>query len=284
MSMTINTNTGAINATRLLDNTSRDQMTSMERLTSGLRINRAADDAAGLAVVTGMTTQIRGLDQAVRNSNDAIGLVQTADGAANEITDMLQRMRELGLQSMTGTFSADNRTQMDKEYQQLTEEIDRIASTTKFNNNSLMDGTNATFTIQVGWETASGNQLEIQMTNLGTSAIGRLSGSALALSIGSTGITTVASASAAIGAIDGALETINTFRSDLGAAQNRLTYTVSNLSNVSENLQGARSVIQDANFAQESANLARTQVLQQAGMSMLAQANQQSLNVLSLLR
>lgn len=273
MSMTINTNVGAINATRLLDNTSRDQMTSMERLTSGLRINRSADDAAGLAVVTGMTTQIRGLDQAVRNANDAIGLVQTADGASSEITDMLQRMRELGLQSMTGTYSTENRNQMNTEFTQLREEINRIANTTKFNENELLNAS-GNITIQVGWETASGNTLDIKTADLTASGLG----------VASASIATVSAAGSAVGAITSALNMINTFRSDLGAAQNRLTYTVSNLTNVSEQLQGARSVIQDANFAQESANLARTQVLQQAGMSMLAQANQQSLNVLSLLR
>jgi flagellin len=273
--MTINTNVGAINATRLLNQTSGEQMTSMERLTSGLRINRAADDAAGLAVATGMTTQIRGLDQAVRNANDAIGLVQTADGAAGEVTEMLQRMRELALQSATGTYSEDNREQMQVEVDALIAEIDRVANTTKFNEIDLMNGdADSSITIQVGWESGDDNQITITTEDLSSSG----------LSVGSVDITTASGALSALDSIDSAISTVNTFRSDLGAVQNRLGYTVSNLTNVSENLQGARSVIQDANFAQESSNLARTQVLQQAGMSMLAQANQQSLNVLSLLR
>lgn len=273
-SMTINTNVGAINATRILNQTSGDQMTSMERLTSGLRINRAADDAAGLAVATGMTTQIRGLDQAVRNANDAIGLVQTADGAAGEVTEMLQRMRELSLQSATGTYSADNRDQMQVEVDALIAEIDRVANTTKFNEIDLMNGSATDITIQVGWEAGTDNQITITTSDLTSSGLG----------VDGVDISTASGATAALGTLDSAIGTVNTFRSDLGAVQNRLGYTVSNLSNVSENLQGARSVIQDANFAQESSNLARTQVLQQAGMSMLAQANQSSLNVLSLLR
>jgi flagellin len=273
--MTINTNVGAINATRILNQTSGEQMTSMERLTSGLRINRAADDAAGLAVATGMTTQIRGLDQAVRNANDAIGLVQTADGAAGEVTEMLQRMRELALQSATGTYSEDNRGQMQVEVDALIKEIDRVANTTKFNEIDLMNASaNESITIQVGWESGDDNQITITTENLSSSG----------LSVELVDITTASGALSALDTIDEAIGTVNTFRSDLGAIQNRLGYTVSNLTNVSENLQGARSVIQDANFAQESSNLARTQVLQQAGMSMLAQANQQSLNVLSLLR
>ena len=155
MAMVINTNMGAINANRVLDATGRDQSVAMERLTSGLRINKAADDAAGLAVATGMTTQVMGTDQAVRNANDGISLIQTQDGAMEEVVNMMQRMRELAVQSLNGTYNAENRAQMDQEYDQLASEIVRVGNTTKFNEVSLMDGTTTTISLHVGWETGA---------------------------------------------------------------------------------------------------------------------------------
>lgn len=266
---------GSLNAVRLLDQTSLEQKTSMERLTSGLRINRAADDAAGLAVAEGMNSQIRGTDMAIRNANDGIGLVQTLDGATEEIVGMLQRMRELGVQSLNETYNVDNRKQMQEEFLQLQNEIDRIADTTKFNETALMEGTLNTVDLHVGWENGADNKISIGLTDFNVSA---LNTNAVQT------ISTVTKASAAITTIDSDLSNINLQRAKWGALQNRLESTVSNLGNVNENMSAARSRIVDADFAKESANLARVQVLQQAGMSMLSQANQSSQNVMQLLQ
>ncbi|MBD3777030.1 MAG: flagellin FliC [Campylobacterales bacterium] len=287
MAMVINTNMGAINATRTLDRTSVEQQTAMERLTSGKRINGAADDAAGLAITTKMTTQTVGTDMAIRNANDGMAKLQTADGATEEIVNMMQRMRELGVQALNGTYSAANRTQMQEEFSALQEEIDRVAQTTKFNGTSLLNSaavqaSNATV-FHVGWETGANNKVSMSVINMGTSAL-----SAGGVTLGSITLTSTATgttaASAAVSKLDVMLSKVNLQRASWGAVQNRLESTVSNLSNVNENISAARSRIEDADFAKESANLARTQVLQQAGMSMLSQANQNSQNVLSLLR
>ncbi|WP_019556729.1 flagellin N-terminal helical domain-containing protein [Thiomicrorhabdus arctica] len=273
MAMVINTNIGSLNATRQLESSGKDLAVAMERLTSGQRINRAADDAAGLAVATNMTTQIKGTDQAVRNANDGISMAQTIDGAADEMSNMMQRQRELAVQSLNGTYSAANRTAMDAEFSALTSEIGRIASTTKFNGVSVMD-TAVSTNIQVGWETNA--QDSIAVTTIG--------GSSIATALGTVDVLTVTKAALAIAQIDTQLSKLNTARSGVGAVQNRLDHTVSNLQNISENVSAARSNIQDTDFAKESANLAKNQVLQQAGMSMLSQANQSSQNVLTLLR
>ncbi|GAB6069750.1 flagellin domain-containing protein [Thiomicrorhabdus hydrogeniphila] len=273
MSMVINTNVSSLNATRQLDASSREQSVSMERLTSGLRINSAADDAAGLAVATGMTSQIMGTDMAVRNANDGISMAQTIDGAAEEMGDMMQRQRELAVQSLNGTYSAANRASMDEEFDALSAELTRISSTTKFNGVSVLDTATST-NLQVGWEDNANDSINI--TTIG--------GSSIASAVTALGVDTSANAAAAITGLDGQLSVLSSARSGVGAVQNRLEHTVANLQNVSENVSAARSGIQDADFASESANLARTQVLQQAGMSMLSQANSDSQNVLTLLR
>ncbi|MBF6059126.1 flagellin N-terminal helical domain-containing protein, partial [Thiomicrorhabdus heinhorstiae] len=272
MSMVINTNMGSLNAVRLLDQSSKEQSLAMEKLTSGLRINKAADDAAGLAVATKMDTQIRGTDQAIQNANDGISLVQTLDGATEEVVGMLQRMRELGVQSINGTYNAENRAQMNEEFTQLQNEIDRIANTTKFNETSLMNGSNTAVLVHVGWNVGADNKISIGLTDFNVSALNTDTN----VSLG-----TVTAASAAVQTIDQDLSNLNLQRAKWGALQNRLESTVSNLTNVNENMTSAKSRILDADFAKESANLARTQVLQQAGMSMLSQANQQSQNVMS---
>ena len=311
MAMVINTNIGSENAIRLLDKSGRSQATSMERLTSGKSINHAKDNAAGLAIATGMTAQARGTDQAVRNANDAMSLIQTADGASEEIVNMLQRQRELAVQSLNGTYNAENRSQMDTEFQQLTTEINRVAGTTKFNEVNVMArlSTKGNFlstatsnrVMQVGWEVGAAgsgrDKITVSMGNFwtGASGNGAIFGQATitnangskavvnsAYSKASIGTTTAASQ--AVMKIDSALSNIGTLRAKWGATQNRLEYTVSNLNNVNENIMAARSRIEDTDYARESANLARTQVLQQAGMSMLSQSNQGSQNVLSLLR
>ena len=273
MAMVINTNIGSLNATRQLDGSNRELSVSMERLTSGLRINSAADDAAGLAVATNMTTQIMGTDMAVRNANDGISMAQTIDGASEEMTNMMQRQRELAIQSLNGTYTAENRAAMDAEFNALSAELTRIASTTKFNGVAIMNTAIST-NLQVGWEDNAADSINI--TTIG--------GSAIATAVSALGVDTSANAAAAITGLNTQLSALSTARSGVGAVQNRLEYTVANLQNVSENTSAARSGIQDADFAKESANLARTQVLQQAGMSMLSQANQSSQNVLALLR
>lgn len=318
MAMGINTNMGAINANRILDQTSRAQENTMERLTSGSRINRSADDAAGLAAVTGMKTQTIGTDMAVRNANDGIGFIQTVDGATDEVTNMMQRMRELGVQSMNGTYNNDNRQQMQVEFRQLQLEIDRVADTTKFNGMNVMtsatqagqsfamlsagkvgaaansgfvaqQGKASSMQMQVGWETdtdwgkASVNTVGVALMDFKTLSA-RSDAVKLLDGVSATFAANVSTARAAVAAIDNGLSAIKTMRSHWGGVQNRLESTVANLQNVNENIEGARSRIEDADFAKESAELARTQVLQQAGQSMLSQANQQSQQVLSLLR
>lgn len=273
MAMVINTNVSSLNATRQLDGSSREQAVSMERLTSGLRINSAADDAAGLAVATKMTSQIMGTDQAVRNANDGISMAQTIDGAAEEMSNMMQRQRELAVQSLNGTYTAANRTAMDAEFNALSAELTRVSSTTKFNGVAVMN-TAVSTNLQVGWEDGANDSINI--TTIG--------GTAIATTVTALGVDTSATAAAAITGLDAQISVLSTARSGVGAVQNRLEHTVANLQNVSENTSAARSGIQDADFAKESANLARTQVLQQAGMSMLSQANGNSQNVLALLR
>ncbi|GAB6034258.1 flagellin N-terminal helical domain-containing protein [Galenea microaerophila] len=277
MSMVINTNMGSENAVRLLDQTSRSQKTSMERLTSGLRINHTADDAAGKAVVTRMDSQVRGTDMAIRNSQDGINLIQTVDGATEEVVNMLQRIRELGIQAANDTYTSVQRAQMNQEVTQLKSEIDRVASTTKFKGINLMNvsGSTAKLSIHAGWETDSVNQINISLINMRTSALG--------ISAGNT-ISTQSKALLTVSQVDKAISKINTSRAKWGATQNRFEHTIANLQNVNENIKNSRSQIQDADFARESANLARTQVLQQAGMSMLSQSNQQAQQVLQLLR
>ncbi len=311
MSMVINTNIGSENAIRLLDKSGRSQATSMERLTSGKQINHAKDNAAGLAIVTGMTAQSRGMEQGIRNANDAMSLIQTADGASEEVVNMLQRQRELAVQSLNGTYNAENRSQMDTEFQALTTEINRVAGTTKFNEVGLMAnlGTKGSFlstvtsnrNMQVGWEVANAgsgrDKITVSMGNFWTGvsgATGVFGQATITAANGSKAVVNSAFSKASIGTttaasqavmkIDSALSNIGTVRAKWGALQLRLEHTIQNLGNENENTKRSRSIIEDTDYARESANLARTQVLQQAGMSMLSQSNQSSQNVMSLLR
>jgi flagellin len=273
MAMVINTNMQAINATRMLDQTSRQMSTSAERLTTGLRINSAADDAAGLAIATRMSSQINGTDQAVRNANDGISLVQTMDGAAEAVSDILQRMRELAVQSSNGTYTNADRELMDTEYEELAAEVTRIGKTTSFNGTVLFSsGTGAD--IIADWKDTTNGKVTITFANL------QSVGTALTAAT----VSTAAGAGTAITTIDTQISALNTKRAGWGAVQNRLEYTVANLQNVSENMTAARSQIQDADFAAETANLARTQVLQQAGMAMMSKANQNAQMVTQLLQ
>jgi flagellin len=276
MAMTINTNVLSINAQRNAATTNISLATSLQRLSSGLRVNSAKDDAAGLAIANRMDAQARGMNVAVRNSNDGISLVQTAESGMAVIGDMLQRMRELAVQASNGTNTSGDLLAIDSEYSELWTEINRTMGSVEFNGTSLLDATDS-FTFQIGAN--SGQSVTVASGSLSiTAGITAMAGnSALA--------TAVTSANAArISAIDTAIDSINTSRATLGAIQNRFNYTVSFLQAASENQQAARGRIMDADFAVETANLSRAQILQQAGTAMVAQANQLPQGVLALLR
>jgi flagellin len=265
---------------------------AMEKLSTGSRINSAADDAAGIAIASRMTSQITGLSVGIRNANDAINMIATADGAAVEITNMLQRMRELALQSANGTTTSDDRSAMSTEYAALLSEIQRIGNNTQWNSTDIMDGTfassnNATY--QVG---ANGGQtialnFGVFLSAAGGGQSGFFQGLASArgsLSQGTNGASAIATASNAVTLLDAAIQTVNTQRSTYGATMNQLTYAVDNLAQVKTNAEAARSRVLDTDYAAETAELARTQIIQQAGTAMLAQANQLPSTVLSLLQ
>lgn len=259
--------------------------TSMERLSSGLRINSAKDDAAGLAISDKMTSQIRGMTVAVRNANDGISMAQTAESGMGALTDTMQRMRDLAVQASNfGAVSASDREKLSTEFKQLSSELGRIIKNTEFNGKKILNGSLKGANFQVGANTAADNQISVTVSNL-LSAAGIRSVASITLggySIGS-GATSI-KARSAIDVIDKAIKTIDTFRSKLGAVQNRFTTTIANLQSSIENQSAARSRILDTDFAVETSNLSRSQILQQAGTAMLAQANQSSQTVLSLLR
>ncbi len=282
MAQVINTNVMSLNSQRVLMNSQSSMATSLERLSSGLRINRAKDDAAGLAIAQRMTAQIRGLEQANRNANDGISLLQTAEGALDEVTNMLQRMRELSVQSMNGTVSQSDRASLNDEFTELKLEIDRIFDSTEFNGTNLL-GTTASLTMQVGFKAGGSYQIKISTFNMASRTHAGGGISYIVNTNAATAISTVTKASAMVSKLDAALDNISAKRADFGAKQNRLEATVRNNSNGIENQSAARSRVMDTDFAKETANLTRTQILQQAGTAMLAQANALPQNVLSLL-
>ncbi len=275
MPQVINTNVMSLNSQRQLNRSQTSMMTSVERLSSGLRINRAKDDAAGLAIAEKFTSQIRGLNQAIRNANDGISLVQTADGAMDEMSNAMQRMRELAIQAANGTYDAVNRSALNLEFAALGEEVQRIAEDTDFNGVKILLSAR-TLGMQVGWEA-------YQSIDVSTINILEAGGVTVGLTDGTYDIRTSANAQTAIGQLDSALQFVAARRAKFGAQQNRMESAIRNLDNVSENQSAARSRIRDADFAQETAELTRTQILQQAGVAMLAQANQLPQNVLQLL-
>ncbi|MFA6180192.1 MAG: flagellin N-terminal helical domain-containing protein [Methylophilaceae bacterium] len=264
MAAVINTNLASLNTQRALSNSQSALNTSLQRLSSGLRVNSSKDDAAGLAIATRMDAQARGMNVAIRNSNDAVSFSQTAEGGLSKQTDALQRMRELAVQAANGTNTSTDRANLDAEFQQLSTEVARIASSTNFNGTNVFG---AAYTFQVGANTS--DTIAVSSVTAGT-----ISGA----------ITTAAAATTAITAIDTALDTVNTTRATLGAVQNRFEAVIGQLQIASENQTAAKSRIMDADFAAETANLTRGQILQQAGTAMLAQANSLPNNVLSLLR
>lgn len=287
----INTNVGATITQNALAKNDRLMGQAMERLSTGKRINSASDDAAGLAISSRMTAQIKGLDQAARNANDAIAMIQTADGASIEVANMLQRMRELAIQSITETNTSTDRANLSVEFVALQAEISRISATTQWNGENILDGSAGTNSdgvviYQVG---ANASQtISIDLGDWATTGAGVYSNGGAANDISSAGtgigLSTSTAAAAALAKIDTAINGINTQRATYGAVMNRLEYVVDNLSNVSQNAEASRSRVEDANYAVETTELARTQIIQQAGTAMLAQANQSAQAVLQLLK
>jgi flagellin len=274
MPMTINTNLVSMNAQRNLSGSQSSLATSMQRLSSGMRINSAKDDSAGLAIAERMGAQVRGMNVAVRNANDAISLAQTAEGALGKVGDMLQRMRELAVQSANATNGTSDRANLDAEYQELGAEIGRTLSATKFNGQAIVGADAGAKVFQVGAN--AGETITVTTTNMATNGdITAATGGAL---------TDAATSTAALTAIDTALDTLNGERALYGATQNRFESVIGVLQVSAENQAAAKSRITDADFAAETANLSRAQILQQAGSAMVAQANQLPQQVLSLLR
>ena len=282
MSLTVNTNIASLTVQNNLNKASSATSTSMTRLSSGLKINSAKDDAAGLQIATRLTTQIKGLTVATKNANDATSIAQTAEGALQETTSILQRMRELAVQSRNDSNSTSDRTALQSEFSQMSEELTRISTSTTFGTGmKLLDGSASGLQFQVGAMTGDDQHID-----LGISLNASASGLGVA-SVAITGASTSAAHTAidsAISAIDAALNTVNTTRADLGAKQNRLESTISNISNIIENATASRSTIQDVDFAAETAELTKQQTLQQASTAILSQANQIPSAVLKLLQ
>jgi flagellin len=274
MAMSINTNVISLNSQRALNSTQNSLGTAMERLSSGLRVNNSKDDAAGMAIASRMESQVRGQNVAIRNANDAISLAQTAEGAIGKVTDMLQRMRELAVQSANATNTTADRGNLDAEFQQLNSEIARTISSTRFNGLAVVGTDAGAQSFQVG--ELSTDQVSVTTTNLGSNST--------FTAVAGNDITTAANASTAMSNLDAALSTANVERANYGAYQNRFDAIISTLQVSSNNTAAARGRIVDADFATETANLSRSQILQQAGTAMVAQANQLPREVLSLLR
>ncbi|WP_191488641.1 flagellin domain-containing protein [Pseudomonas sp. FEN] len=283
MSLTVNTNVTSLYVQKNLSNAADALSTSMQRLSSGLKINSAKDDAAGLQISTRMTSQIRGQNVAVKNANDGISLAQTAEGALQESTNILQRMRELAVQARNGTNGTADQKATNAEFAQMSDELTRIANSTQLNGKNLLDGSAGTVTLQVGSNTGSANHIDLVLSSKFDAASMSVDSGTLVL----TGATSAAAASNidnAITAIDAAIAAIGATRANLGASQNRLTSTISNLQNVTQNVTAAQGRVQDTDFAAETAQLTKSQTLQQASTSVLAQANQLPSAVLKLLQ
>ncbi len=281
MAQTINTNIASLNAQRNLGTSQMSLATSMQRLSSGLRINSAKDDAAGLAISERMNAQVRGMNVAIRNANDGISLAQTAEGALSKVGDSLQRMRELAVQARNATNSSSDKTSLDKEFKQLQAEITRVLGGTSFNGNHMLGANATTLTFQIGANTTADDVITVTTVNMNSdTSITAVTGSAATIDASaSTGaIATV------IDNLDAAIDTVNDSRADFGAKQSRFDAVISNLQQSVEAQSAAKSRITDADYATETANMSRAQILQQAGTAMVAQANQQPQMVLKLLQ
>ena len=281
MPMTINTNMQSLNAQRNLSGSQSSLSTSMQRLSSGLRINSAKDDAAGLAIAERMNAQVRGMNVAIRNANDGISLAQTAEGALSKVGDALQRMRELAVQARNSTNSSSDKDSLNKEFSELQNEITRVLGGTSFNGKKILGSDGTTLTFQIGANTTSDDSVTITSENMtANSDITAITASTAAINASST----ASDIGAVIDDIDTAIDTINDTRATFGATQSRFDAIISNLQQSVEAQSAARSRIMDADFASETANMSRAQILQQAGTAMVAQANQLPQQVLSLLR
>jgi flagellin len=277
MALAISTNNAALNAAASASSVNRDMETSMARLSSGKRINSASDDAAGVAISSRLSAEIRGTDQAIRNSLDGQALIDTAEGAHKEIENILQRMREVAVQSSNDTNNAQDRTNLQAEMNAMATEIDRIAGTTTWAGTNLMSAATSTFSFQVGSATGAKNQIAVAIKTMGAAGLTVEAGDLVLTDTAAKRLTSIVN-------VDAAIKAVNDQRSELGAISNRLNHTVNNLTNISTNLSAAKGGIEDADFALETTNLAKNQILQQASTAMLAQANASKQNVLSLLQ
>ena len=279
MALSVATNTGALMAQAAASSVNKEMEISMARLSSGKRINSAADDAAGVAIASRLTSEIRGTNQAIRNAMDGQAFLDTAEGAHKEIENILQRMRELAVQAANDSNDATDRDNLDTEFASLIAEIDRISDVTEWAGKSLM-AADGSFTFQIGSGTNAADSLTVTIQQMGTVSLGSTATSFVL----NTHVSTASLAAIAIGALDAAIQVVNSQRAELGSYSNRLDHTVANLTNVSTNLQSGLGRIEDADFASETTNLAKSQILQQASTAMLAQANASKQNVLSLLQ
>jgi len=264
MALTVNTNLASMNTVAKVNRTNMGLQKTLGRISSGLRINSAADDAAGLGVAENLDAASRSMRQAMRNTNDGISVLQTAEGAANEVANILKRMRELTVQSASETLDDGERAYIQDEFTQLSEEVDRIANVTEFNGLQLADGTLATIGVQVGINNTANDQIDI--------TLGDLTAATLGVDTGTIDLSTAAGASAALPGIDAALDLVNSYRSEMGSVQNRLESSLRNLENTDQNITAAESQIRDADLALEASEMAKYNVMQQAGVAALGQA------------
>jgi flagellin len=262
MGLTVRTNLTAIRAYNTLNETQSSLSNTLSRISSGLRVTKAADDAAGLAVATKLSTRADSLGQAMRNANDGISMIQTAEGSTNEVTNILSRMRELSVQSSSETLADSERAYINDEFDQLNQEISRVASVTEFNGISLTDGGTTTMSAQIGIDNASTSRINVTLGDLRATVLG----------VGTLDLSTATGAQSAIDVIDSAIETINSYRSIYGSVQNRLESSLSNSATYMESLKGAEGAIMDADFAMESTEMTKHQIMQQAGVAALSQA------------
>jgi flagellin len=276
MALVVNTNTAATNSITNLNRSTRALGNSFRRISSGLRVDKAADDAAGLAVAENLESVSRSARVAMRNANDGVSIIATAEGAAEEIGNILKRMRELAVQSSSETLASGERAYLETEFDELIDEIDRISGTTTFNGVALADGTNTTLDVQVGVNNTANDQITISLSDLGSSTLG--------VDTGSITISDVTSAQSAIALVDTAIDSVATVRAGFGATENRINSALNNLEVYTENLEAAESRIRDADFAYETSVMSKNQIMQQAGTAVLAQAKNISQGALSLLQ
>jgi flagellin len=273
MGLTVRTNISAMSAYNSLNSTQNSLQSTLGRISSGLRVTKAADDAAGLAVATKLSTRSDSLGQAMRNANDGISMIQTAEGSTNEVVNILSRMRELSVQSSSGTLADSERAYINDEFDQLNQEISRVASVTEFNGISLTDGGTTTMSAQIGIDNAATSRITVTLGDLRSTVLG----------VGTLDLSTATGAQSAIDVIDSAIETINSYRSIYGSVQNRLESSLTNSATYMESLKGAEGAIMDADFALESTEMTKQQIMQQAGVAALSQAKNINQAVLSLL-